>query len=167
LLRSSSGRRPPQGSRLQSGARVRSEQLSQFDPCHPERLSCPGKPCTSLPLASRFADRWPEWHRPRSGPAASMRRTRIPPAARRRMSSATRSGGRTRSYRNLERVQLCCALPEHGLERGAWGTIVHVFEPAEAFPRRVRQPSLWQHSRSPNSRPTSSPRLRDHSGNFR
>ena len=54
------------------------------------------------------------------------------PASRRRMSSANRSGGRTRSYRNLERVQLRCDLPEHGLERGAWGTIVHVFESAEA-----------------------------------
>jgi hypothetical protein len=54
------------------------------------------------------------------------------PASPQRTSSASHSRQRTRGYRNLERVQLRRDLPEHGLRRGAHGTIVHVFESAEA-----------------------------------
>ena len=39
----------------------------------------------------------------------------------------------TPGYRCFERVQLRRDLPEHGLRRGARGTIVHVFESAEAY----------------------------------
>jgi hypothetical protein len=38
-----------------------------------------------------------------------------------------------RRYRSLERVQLCQDLPEQGLRRGESGTVVHVFETAEAY----------------------------------
>jgi hypothetical protein len=36
-------------------------------------------------------------------------------------------------YRSLDRVELRCDLPEHGLHRGERGTIVHVFETADAY----------------------------------
>lgn len=55
------------------------------------------------------------------------------PASPQRTSSAARSRRRTRCYRNLERVQLRRDLPQHGLKRGARGTIVHVFESTEAY----------------------------------
>lgn len=55
------------------------------------------------------------------------------PASPRHTSSATRNRRRARPYCNLERVQLRCDLPEHGLERGASGTIVHVFASADAY----------------------------------
>ena len=38
-----------------------------------------------------------------------------------------------RRYHSLERVQLCRDVPEHGLRRGESGTIVHVFETADAY----------------------------------
>lgn len=48
----------------------------------------------------------------------------------------TSSAGGKRSprrYHSLERVQLREDLPEHGLRRGERGTIVHVFETADAY----------------------------------
>ena len=36
-------------------------------------------------------------------------------------------------YQSLERVQLCQDLPEHGLRRSESGTVVHVFETADAY----------------------------------
>lgn len=38
-----------------------------------------------------------------------------------------------RRYRDLERVQLVEDVPEHDLKRGEEGTIVHVFETANAY----------------------------------
>jgi Domain of unknown function (DUF4926) len=54
------------------------------------------------------------------------------PGSPRRTSSAT-GRRRTRRFRALERVQLRRDLPEHGLKRGECGTVVHVFETAEAY----------------------------------
>jgi hypothetical protein len=51
----------------------------------------------------------------------------------RRTSSAIAKRQRTRCFRNLERVQLRRDLPEHGLKRGECGTVVQVFESAEAY----------------------------------
>ena len=51
----------------------------------------------------------------------------------RHTSSALGKRQPTRRYRSLERVQLRHDLPEHGLKRGARGTIVHVFQSAEAY----------------------------------
>jgi Domain of unknown function (DUF4926) len=50
-----------------------------------------------------------------------------------RTSSAGVSGQSRRRYRSLERVELCADLPEHGLKRGEHGTVVHVFETADAY----------------------------------
>jgi hypothetical protein len=36
-------------------------------------------------------------------------------------------------YRSLERVRLCEDVPEQGLARGESGTVVHVFETADAY----------------------------------
>jgi len=52
---------------------------------------------------------------------------------RRRTSSADDRREPPRRYRRLERVQLCQDLPEHGLARGESGTVVHVFETADAY----------------------------------
>jgi hypothetical protein len=38
-----------------------------------------------------------------------------------------------RRYRDLESVQLRADLPEHGLKSGEVGTIVHVFDTADAY----------------------------------
>jgi hypothetical protein len=40
---------------------------------------------------------------------------------------------RLRRYRSLERVLLRQDLPEHALARGASGTVVHLFETADAY----------------------------------
>ena len=49
-----------------------------------------------------------------------------------RTSSATARRQPPHRYRNLERVELCCDLPEHGLRRGERGTAVHAFASAHA-----------------------------------
>jgi Domain of unknown function (DUF4926) len=51
----------------------------------------------------------------------------------RRTSSADGRCEPPRRYGSLERVQLCQDLLEHGLARGASGTVVHVFETADAY----------------------------------
>jgi hypothetical protein len=51
----------------------------------------------------------------------------------RRTSSAVDRRDPPRRYRNLERVQLRQDLPQHGLARGESGTVVHVFETADAY----------------------------------
>jgi Domain of unknown function (DUF4926) len=38
-----------------------------------------------------------------------------------------------RRYRSLERVRLRQDVPEHGVARGESGTVVHVFETADAY----------------------------------
>jgi hypothetical protein len=38
-----------------------------------------------------------------------------------------------RRYQSLERVRLCQDVPEQGLARGESGTVVHVFEAADAY----------------------------------
>jgi Domain of unknown function (DUF4926) len=55
------------------------------------------------------------------------------PASPHHTSSATRSRQQARRYRSLERVRLRRDLPEHGLKRGARGTIVHVLEPTDEY----------------------------------
>ena len=50
----------------------------------------------------------------------------------RRTSSAERGHEPLRRYRSLERARLRQDLPEHGLARGESGTVVHVFETADA-----------------------------------
>jgi Domain of unknown function (DUF4926) len=51
----------------------------------------------------------------------------------RRTSSADARREPPRRYRSLERVRLRQDLPEHGLARGESGTVVHVFETADAY----------------------------------
>jgi hypothetical protein len=51
----------------------------------------------------------------------------------RRTSSAGDRRPSPRQYRSLERVRLRQDVPEHGLARGESGTVVHVFETAEAY----------------------------------
>lgn len=50
-------------------------------------------------------------------------------------SSAASGHGRQppRRYRDLEPVQLRADLPEHGLKSGEVGTVVHVFDAADAY----------------------------------
>jgi Domain of unknown function (DUF4926) len=52
---------------------------------------------------------------------------------RRRTSSGGDRRDRSRQYRSLERVRLHLDLPEHGLGRSESGTVVHVFETADAY----------------------------------
>lgn len=50
--------------------------------------------------------------------------------------SSAASGARRqppRRYRDLEPVQLRADLPEHGLREGEVGTVVHVFDTADAY----------------------------------
>jgi Domain of unknown function (DUF4926) len=51
----------------------------------------------------------------------------------RRTSSAEGRREPPRRYRSLERVQLRQDVPKHGLARGESGTVVHVFETADAY----------------------------------
>jgi Domain of unknown function (DUF4926) len=51
----------------------------------------------------------------------------------RRTSSANDRGETPRRYQSLERVRLCQDVPEQGLARGESGTVVHVFEAADAY----------------------------------
>ena len=51
----------------------------------------------------------------------------------RRASSADGRREPPRRYRSLERVRLRQDLPEHGLKRGESGTVLHVFERADAY----------------------------------
>lgn len=57
-----------------------------------------------------------------------MSRTSPPPT-----SAAGDRARPSRRYHSLERVQLRRAVPEHGVEGGEVGTIVHVFEAAPAY----------------------------------
>ena len=50
-----------------------------------------------------------------------------------RTSSADGKRGTPRRYRSLERVRLCQDVPAQGLARGDSGTVVHVFESADAY----------------------------------
>jgi hypothetical protein len=47
--------------------------------------------------------------------------------------SAASGRGGLRRFRDLEAVRLVADLPEHGLKGGEVGTIVHVFETADAY----------------------------------
>jgi hypothetical protein len=47
-------------------------------------------------------------------------------------SSAARRQPRA-TFQELDYVELCCDLPEHGLVRGERGTVVHVFTGADAY----------------------------------
>jgi hypothetical protein len=51
----------------------------------------------------------------------------------RRTSSADDRREPALRYRSLDRVRLRQDLPEHGLARGESGTVVHVFETADAY----------------------------------
>lgn len=72
-----------------------------------------------------------------------------------RSSSAGDSRHPPRRYRSLERVRLRADLPKHGLKRGERGTVVHVFETAEAYLVEFVSPADGSTARSPSSRPTS------------
>jgi hypothetical protein len=52
---------------------------------------------------------------------------------RRHTSSANGRREPPRRYQSLERVELRQDVPEHGLRRGGSGTVVHVFETADAY----------------------------------
>jgi len=72
-----------------------------------------------------------------------------------RTSSAGDRPHPARRYGSLERVRLRADLPEHGLKRGERGTVVHVFETAEAYLVEFVSPADGSTARSPSSRPTS------------
>ena len=74
-----------------------------------------------------------------------------------RTSSAGDRPHPARRYGNLERVRLRADLPEHGLKRDERGTVVHVFETAEAYLVEFVSP-VDGSTRAPTSCPTSSAR---------
>lgn len=76
--------------------------------------------------------RAPEAAQP-SEPAGSTRKAEMSHGLRRRTSSAGNRREPPRRYQSLERVELRQDLPEHGLRRGESGTVVHVFETADAY----------------------------------